>query len=379
MPDVSYPISKTFSYCVLLSLVFLGLLYGVLYRSARRAPIESRIALQPPLKADIRIAPINFRPESTGVVVFLHIQKTGGSDFGRKLLRFDVGRPCEKMTDSRKRSNCFRPGSDKESWLFSRYTIGWPCAVHADWTELHECVEKTLDRTEGKKGRGRRRFFYVTMLRDPVRRFVSEYAHVKRGATWVTRHHCGGQPVTSKQLPECYAGFSEKKPWPRLTMDKFLACESNLAINRQTRMLADLTLVGCYSNKYSKTKRERMMLESAKANLKSMAFVGLTEYQAESQALFEHVFNFKFSIQFETEQQSKSRADYERLGDVVRKRITEVNWMDVELYSFARTLFLERHRALTNGSMRVKSEWTQFLLAGDKEAMNKDDDSIEEN
>lgn len=45
-------------------------------------------------------------------------------------------------------------------------------------------------------------------------------------------------------------------------------------------MLADLNLVGCYNNTLmNKEERNRIMLASAKKNLLSIAFFGLTEYQ----------------------------------------------------------------------------------------------------
>lgn len=51
-------------------------------------------------------------------------------------------------------------------------------------------------------------------------------------------------------------------------------------IFRQTRMLADLALVGCYNMSYmSLLERNRVMLASAKRNLAAMAFFALTEFQ----------------------------------------------------------------------------------------------------
>ena len=46
-------------------------------------------------------------------------------------------------------------------------------------------------------------------------------------------------------------------------------------------MLADLALIGCYNMSYmpSIEERNRVMLASAKKNLASMAFFGLTEHQ----------------------------------------------------------------------------------------------------
>ena len=79
-----------------------------------------------------------------------------------------------------------------------------------------------------------------------------------------------------------------------------MACEDNLASNRQTRMLADLRLVNCYNRTgMAPAERDRTMLASAKRNLLDMAYFGLTEYQAESQALFEDTFNMDFKVPFE--------------------------------------------------------------------------------
>lgn len=45
-------------------------------------------------------------------------------------------------------------------------------------------------------------------------------------------------------------------------------------------MLADLSLIGCYNSSYmSQEERNRVMLASAKKNLLSIAFFGLTEFQ----------------------------------------------------------------------------------------------------
>lgn len=71
----------------------------------------------------------------------------------------------------------------------------------------------------------------------------------------------------------------------KLTLDckivhlQFMMCPYNLANNRQTRMLADLSIVGCYNSTLSSTDRDRLMLASAKHNLQFMPFFMLTEYQ----------------------------------------------------------------------------------------------------
>ena len=89
------------------------------------------------------------------VIVFLHIQKTGGTTFGRHLVRdLNLENPCI-CPRKRKRCDCFRPNTINEQWLFSRYSTGWKCGLHADWTELTDCVETALDEYEGLAKRRR--------------------------------------------------------------------------------------------------------------------------------------------------------------------------------------------------------------------------------
>lgn len=218
----------------------------------------------------------NFRfdVDAHDVMVFLHIQKTGGTSFGKHLVEdLDLKRPCE-CQQKRKRCYCFRTNSN-ENWLFSRYSTGWKCGLHADWTELTTCVDQELNKNEGKTIS--RRYFYITVLRQPIVRYLSEFRHVQRGATWKTsRHVCMGRQPTSSELPPCYTGDS----WIGVNLEEFTNCDSNLATNRQTRMLSDLSLIGCY-NKSTMTAhdRDRLMLASAKRNLATMSYFGLTEYQ----------------------------------------------------------------------------------------------------
>uniref|UniRef100_A0A1S4GCK6 Heparan-sulfate 6-O-sulfotransferase n=1 Tax=Anopheles gambiae TaxID=7165 RepID=A0A1S4GCK6_ANOGA len=137
------------------------------------------------------------------VMVFLHIQKTGGT-FGKHLVRdLDLKRPCTCQR-KKKRCYCFRPHRN-ENWLFSRYSTGWKCGLHADWTELTGCVDQELDKNEGETAK--RRYFYITLLREPIARYLSEFRHVQRGATWKNaRHWCLGRHATPDELPPCYNG-----------------------------------------------------------------------------------------------------------------------------------------------------------------------------
>ncbi|KJH46923.1 hypothetical protein DICVIV_07003 [Dictyocaulus viviparus] len=86
------------------------------------------------------------------VLVFVHIQKTAGTSFEKFLVRhLNIDYPCQCIK-GKKRCNCHRPTKPNEIWLFSRYSTGWLCGLHADFTELHVsgCVDRTLNKKEGK-------------------------------------------------------------------------------------------------------------------------------------------------------------------------------------------------------------------------------------
>lgn len=275
------------------------------------------------------------------VMVFLHIQKTGGTSFGKHLVQdLDLQRPCTCQR-KKKRCYCFRPNRN-ENWLFSRYSTGWKCGLHADWTELTSCVDTEFDKNEGDSVK--RRYFYITLLREPISRYLSEFRHVLRGATWKhSRHWCGGREASSTELPLCYSGES----WKGVTLDEFMSCPTNLAHNRQTRMLADLALVGCYNMSYmSLLERNRVMLASAKRNLAAMAFFALTEYQKIGQYVFEETFNLRFAIPFEQHNATLSSSTLSTLKPHQLQQIKELNSLDIELYEFAQNLMYKRFNKL---------------------------------
>lgn len=279
-----------------------------------------------------------FDMNANDVIVFLHIQKTGGTSFGRHLVQdLDLKKPCD-CKENRKRCRCTRPNNPNSFWLFSRYSTGWQCGLHADWTELTNCVDSVLNQREGRKVK--RRYFYVTLLRDPVQRFLSEFLHVQRGATWKqARHWCAGREATAAELPPCFPD----ETWEDVQLEEFLSCASNLAFNRQTRMLADLALVGCYNTSaMSRQERDLVMLASAKENLRQMAFFGLCEHQQVSQYLFEQTFDLHFMTQFQQDNETHVAGVLRDITPEQLERVRALNRLDLELYEYARALLLHR-------------------------------------
>ncbi|KAM4696998.1 heparan-sulfate 6-O-sulfotransferase 2 [Rhinophrynus dorsalis] len=289
--------------------------------------------------ADELLRKVDFNIKGDDLIVFLHIQKTGGTTFGRHLVRnIQLEQPCECKA-GQKKCTCHRPGK-KETWLFSRFSTGWSCGLHADWTELTNCVPAVVDNKKEIRQRPLRNFYYITILRDPVSRYLSEWRHVQRGATWkASLHVCDGRSPTSDELPSCYTGDD----WSGCYLKEFMDCPYNLANNRQVRMLSDLSLVGCYNlSVMPEDQRNKVLLDSAKENLKRMAFFGLTEFQRKTQYLFEKTFNMNFISPFT--QFNSTRASSVEIDEETQKRIETLNFLDMELYEYAKDLFLQRYQ-----------------------------------
>ncbi|NXB00381.1 H6ST2 sulfotransferase, partial [Cnemophilus loriae] len=350
-----------------------------LLRLRALSPAAAAVVPRFNFSADDLLRRVDFNIKGDDLIVFLHIQKTGGTTFGRHLVRnIQLEQPCECRA-GQKKCTCHRPGK-RETWLFSRFSTGWSCGLHADWTELTNCVPSVVDskkevrlrpsRADGPstvpaQGHDRRgalpwrpgsklmltvrgvtaqycewNFYYITILRDPVSRYLSEWRHVQRGATWkASLHVCDGRSPTTEELPSCYTGDD----WSGCSLQEFMDCPYNLANNRQVRMLSDLSLVGCYNlSVMPEEQRNKVLLDSAKENLKRMAFFGLTEFQRKTQYLFEKTFSMNFISPFT--QYNSTRASSVEIDKQTQQRIEALNFLDMELYDYAKDLFLQRYQ-----------------------------------
>ncbi|XP_067662149.1 heparan-sulfate 6-O-sulfotransferase 3-B-like [Haliotis asinina] len=290
----------------------------------------------------------NVSSNGSDVIVFVRIQKTGSTTFASHMAYdLDVTPWCRCDGEVKAKCACYQAW--KSNVLFKRERREHPCQVHADWTHLHDCVEDAMNKRSGRKIK--RRHLYVTMLRDPLPRYLSEWNHVARGATWIVPLLCNGRSPTTEELPRCFDG-----DWKNVTLQEFMDCQSNLAVNRQTRMLANLSIVDCYNTSasgWTYDERQYRMLTSAKENLKNMAFFGLTEYQELSQILFENTFNIGFTAKFKTKHHSSTFT----LSEDDRNKIFYMNRFDVMLYDYAKDIFFQRLKYLdaTSSQPRLSS------------------------
>ena len=330
-----------------------------------------------------------FDPHGRDTLVFLHIPKTGGSDFLRHLVTLmRDGEPLcsfsqlkQKKNGKKERAYCPRSGLVKavpttplqDPWFVAEKTIGWHCGLHPFYSEYLSCIATEVRRRQSiRKFDPTCKFHFTTMLRHPVLRYISEYVHVQRGATFSYRHICGGREVTDLEMPPCYPGFYNKVGWSNVTLPKFLSCASNWGNNRQTMSIADLEKVSCFNkNALSQEERDRQLLNSAKYNLKHrFSFFGLTEYEVESGLLFQETFGLKFrtmTVQKPVSELHTAPILYSLWNsNTTYHKIYQANHLDMQLYEYALDLFSSRLKeiGISLDQNRVQNEVKHLMYRG---------------
>jgi hypothetical protein len=153
----------------------------------------------------------------------------------------------------------------------------------------------------------------------------------------------------------------KKYQWVGVRLDQFVGCKSNLATNRQTRMIAqyDENFEICgYLNSMNRSGLDDELLKRAKQGLKSLSFFGLTEYQNQSFLLFEKMFNNSLRIEkpeaiANSGKRSSTKVSryksspftdsvLDSLDKKMLKKITYLNRLDLKLYSYAKKIFFKR-------------------------------------
>jgi hypothetical protein len=308
----------------------------------------------------------NFDPEKD-VLVFIHVQKSGTSEFGTNLVKYlQVYEPntntwrnaCNFKTiysaialEKAKQNNstinrvklpkiplnayeCLRTNSTKVNWQFSQYIFhSTTCGEHYDLTRAKNCVPSVY------KHANVRNYVNIGIFRNPVKRFISEWKHVQRGVVWD-----GSQNVCNpegKQISETCFGKNREN----LTLNDFLSsCKSHVSKNRYVRwhQYYDEKTPDC---SIFDPKQSRILLQKAKENLLKLKYFAILEYQLQSQKLFEATFrNLKFSKdlkQFSTQRAESFLDDLDNSKGVIN-RVKQANSLDIEFYEYALKLFFER-------------------------------------
>lgn len=230
--------------------------------------------------------------------------------------------------------------------------------------ELQGIVPETLDRYRSFSGHFNfteiawlvgRPLVSMTMLRDPVERYLSNFLHLKYKPPFQAR------PIVARELPLVR----------ELSLQEFMA-RDDLFIprdiaNMQTRMLgAPLDPASLSPSRaepyFGMLDRARMSPQAALANLRGMACFGLTERFQDSLFMYAFTFGWKPLYVSEKLNPREPAAEQEPITATSRERMRALNAMDIELYDSAVQLFDERMRAMCKELLGRYGTSAQALL-----------------
>jgi len=253
----------------------------------------------------------------------------------------------------------------QRQWLVSPETTGWLGGVHAPLRVLQLYVmlsAKMASRRSLASG-----LYYVTVLREPTRRFLSEFYETFDG--WEAKYNTPPRVIwpCSNSLPSelkaiARAGIdnSTKEEYDRL-FPYWIGCSRNMAANRQTRALAYIAGNSSHKvrlklcNEYvqsNRTHRTKCDLQLAKRALRQLTYFGLNEQRCKSEKLFEAIFGLRFTTRHgaarvgtaEGQGSHKAKLKFSELTAEQQRRVQWMNGNDRLLYSEAVQIFNNRLR-----------------------------------
>jgi hypothetical protein len=237
------------------------------------------------------------------VLVFVHVPKAAGATL-RWIMDQQYNEKAVYRSDMHLYSSAFREFQNlpKEQLAKIRCLIG-----HLPYG-IHEHLPGPVD--------------YVTLLRNPVDRFLSKYAYL-RNNKWVADE----LKVKEKQL-ESLEAFIE------------MQVERN-AVNFQTRQIS-----GCVDLLHATPPYDKPMtndsLETAKKNLKQeFAVVGLQEQFNASLLLMKHAFGWD-NVFYHKQNVTSRPVPRKKISSKIRDLIEQHNQLDIQLVNFAKELFAEQ-------------------------------------
>lgn len=122
----------------------------------------------------------------------------------------------------------------------------------------------------------------------------------------------------------------------------------------------------------SEERVNEILLGSAKENLEACAFFGIVEEQQKTQFLFEKTMGLKFIDNFR--QKLVTHVSRLEITEQMAKRIMDKNRLDIELYQFAKDLFLQRVEYMEKKLGYTVSEYFSHM----RDADDSGDDDAEE-
>lgn len=174
-------------------------------------------------------------------------------------------------------------------------------------------------------------FQYITMLRDPIERSISEYYYLKNKSK-------GQLAITIRNK----------------NMDFVDYLNSNIAINVsniQTRLIAGVNEPILKRHPRKITEND---LNIAKKNLNNFQAFGLLEYFDLSILLFQKKLNWKNNILYTRQNTNKKKLEKEKINKSTIKLIIKRNKHDIALYEYAKLIFNNVTQKENNLEIKLK-------------------------
>lgn len=114
--------------------------------------------------------------ESAAIIPSFHVQKTGGSTFEYEIAGFC----CNISRESEQHNNCKKIIFHEKNMTCTtgNYLRGHNCGYHPNIRQLYDCTSNYVGKRKNQFPEYNGIQYYVTVLRDPVHRVVSEYFQV---------------------------------------------------------------------------------------------------------------------------------------------------------------------------------------------------------
>eukprot|EP00308_Calcidiscus_leptoporus_P001424 CAMPEP_0119378666 /NCGR_PEP_ID=MMETSP1334-20130426/49299_1 /TAXON_ID=127549 /ORGANISM="Calcidiscus leptoporus, Strain RCC1130" /LENGTH=310 /DNA_ID=CAMNT_0007397949 /DNA_START=78 /DNA_END=1010 /DNA_ORIENTATION=- len=258
----------------------------------------------------------------------------------------------------------------QKQWLVSPDTTGWHGGVHSPVRVVQKYMMAAA-RLTSKRSLARDNH-YVTILREPVTRFLSEFYESFDG--WEAAYGMNTMPVAegrcSALLPPELRNIStnidetSKNEYDRL-FDSWVHCPFNQAADRQTRSLSFNPESPSLWKQRNSSRRD--FLEDlcaalpprdpagecahlvARHTLVQLSYFAINEERCASEKLFEAQFGLRFSAKQSThEGKDAHKVPGLRMDALTRAQQQRVRWLnryDLLLYAEARAIFQKRLRS----------------------------------
>jgi hypothetical protein len=266
-------------------------------------------------------------------IAFVHVPRTGGDSF------FDALNASATVGHL----NLFPPSNLVHSWTAPGCTQreGVFGSAHCTFSELAACLEKGAHRENLK---------FVTVVREPVSRTISEFH-------WWTRAHAGKTSAqrfwNERTAKEAEHGLLNWARDPRNNaynrQVKYLAMAAPDPASRKTCISTDYeAYVAYWTSRYNcnadeieeRVNADRSLLEDAKKAIEgSFLYVGLTDAFEQSVAELQTALGVSTPY---ARAPSHNSPSYERPSKEIEELIRERNALDAELYAYV----VERNRKL---------------------------------